>query len=299
MFVVTGATSNTGREVAMSLLERRAPVRVIGRNAERLQPLADRGAEPIVAEPFDRTALEAAFAGATGVYAMLQPGVIPDSEDFTAYQRAVVEAIASALTKARNPYVVALSGWGANYDNVGAPLQGLALLERRLESIDGLNTLALRPGWFMENATALIREIAVSGEASGQLRGDLALPMIATADIGAVAADALIAADFRGFSARELQGPESLSLDDAAKVIGHLTGNRDATYRQISAEQARTRLVSCGFSTTMADAIVQMTDDVNAGRIRMMQPHEARIVTSTRFQRFASVVLQSTGKGEK
>jgi hypothetical protein len=36
----------------------------------------------------------------------------------------------------------------------------------------------------MENASRLIQDIAQTGTASGQLRGDLALPMIATADIG-------------------------------------------------------------------------------------------------------------------
>ncbi|WP_190286269.1 NAD(P)H-binding protein [Cupriavidus cauae] len=293
MFVVTGANSNTGRAVAMSLLERGAPVRVIGRSTERLRPFADRGAEAIVAEPFDRIALEKAFAGAKAVYAMLQPGVIPESDDFSAYQREVIEAIASALVKARTSHVVALSGWGANYDKVGVPLEGLAILENRLESIGTLNTLALRPGWFMENATALIHEIAASGSASGQLRGDLALPMIATADIGAVAADALITADFRGFSARELEGPEPLSLTEAARLAGEIAGKPDSVYRQISPEDALARLLSSGFSTTMADAIVRMTDDVNAGRIRMMQPREARIITTTRFQSFASAVLNT------
>ena len=291
MFVVTGANSNTGSGVANALLDRGATVRVIGRNGERLQPFGERGAELITAEPADRAALARAFEGATAVYLMLQPGYIPTSDDFSAYQRAVIDALIAALVEMRVPRVVALSGWGANYEKVSDPLAGLRVLEARLHAIDGLSTLVLRPGWFMENAIGFIEDIAKSGMASGQLRGDLALPMIATADIGAVAADALLKRDFGKFAIRELEGPETLSLEEAAAIVGDLSGWAGARYEQVSAENARSQLLSSGFSTHMADAIVRMTDDVNEERIRMVQPRDQRIITPTRFQSFAKTVL--------
>lgn len=292
MFVVTGASSNTGSAVANFLLDRGLPVRVIGRSRERLRRFIDHGAEPIIAEPVDSASLAGAFEGATAVYAMLQPGVIPTSNDFSAYQRAVIDAIASALARSRVQRIVALSGWGANYDKVSSPLAGLRILETRLQGIDRLKTLVLRPGWFMENGASLIQDIAKTGKASGQLRGDLALPMIATADIGAVAARALIEGGFGDYAVRELEGPEPLSLNEAARIVGALTGNPDASYSQISAEAARSRLASSGFSPHMADAIVRMTDDVNRERIRMVQPREVRIITPTSFRSFAKAMLK-------
>jgi uncharacterized protein YbjT (DUF2867 family) len=161
------------------------PVRVIGRSRERLQAFVQRGAEPIVSEPSDRTALAKAFQDGTAVYVMLQPGYIPESADFPAYQRAVTDAIVSALVEKRVPRVVVLSGWGANYEKVSSLLDGLLVLEKRIQAIGRLKALVLRPGWFMENASRFIQDIAQTGTASGQLRGDLALPMIATADVGA------------------------------------------------------------------------------------------------------------------
>src|SRR5262245_15965289 len=71
MYVVTGATGNTGRVVANRLLDRQKAVRVIGRSKEKLQSLVDRGAEAFVADLGDQAALAQAFAGAEGVYAMI------------------------------------------------------------------------------------------------------------------------------------------------------------------------------------------------------------------------------------
>ncbi len=64
MYVVTGATGNTGRVVASHLLDQKKKVRVIGRSKERLQPLVARGAEGVVADLSDQAALTKAFTGA-------------------------------------------------------------------------------------------------------------------------------------------------------------------------------------------------------------------------------------------
>lgn len=291
MFVVTGATSNTGSAVATALLDRDVPVRVIGRSRERLQPFVDRGAEPVCAEPSDKEALTKAFAGTTAVYVMLQPGFIATSEDFPAYQRASVEAISAALVDSRARHVVALSGWGANYEKASGPLEGLRILETRLNEIEGVNSLVLRPGWFMENAISFIRDIARDGRASGQLRGDLKLPMIATKDIGEVVADALLQHTFQGNLASEVEGPATLSLDEAAAIVGELAGRSTATYVRVSVSEARAQFLDSGFSEHMADAFVRMTNDLNEERIRMLQPPEARIVTRTSFRTFAETIL--------
>lgn len=51
MYVVTGAIGHTGNIVAKALLTHGERVRVIGRNAERLKPLVEAGAEPFAREP--------------------------------------------------------------------------------------------------------------------------------------------------------------------------------------------------------------------------------------------------------
>ena len=75
MYVVTGATGNTGHIVAKKLLANGQKVRAIGRSADRLQALVAEGAEPFVADLTDKQALAKAFAGASAVYAMVPPDV--------------------------------------------------------------------------------------------------------------------------------------------------------------------------------------------------------------------------------
>jgi len=57
MYVVTGATGNTGSVVAEKLLAKGEKVRVIGRDAKRLERFAKKGAEPFVADATSADAL--------------------------------------------------------------------------------------------------------------------------------------------------------------------------------------------------------------------------------------------------
>ncbi|MBI3596305.1 MAG: NmrA family NAD(P)-binding protein, partial [Nitrospirae bacterium] len=45
MHAITGATGNIGKLIAEALLSKGKKVRVIGRSADRLRPLVDKGAE--------------------------------------------------------------------------------------------------------------------------------------------------------------------------------------------------------------------------------------------------------------
>ena len=57
MYAIVGATGNTGRLIAENLLLGGRDVRVIGRDAERLKPLTDLGADPFVGSVDDVEAM--------------------------------------------------------------------------------------------------------------------------------------------------------------------------------------------------------------------------------------------------
>jgi uncharacterized protein YbjT (DUF2867 family) len=82
MYVVTGATGNTGRVVAETLLAKGKRVRVIGRSAQNLQSLVEKGAEAFVGSVADSSATLRAFQGAQAVYVMIPPSYT--AQDFRA-----------------------------------------------------------------------------------------------------------------------------------------------------------------------------------------------------------------------
>src|SRR5439155_24183149 len=107
MYVILGATGNTGSVVDRKLLDKGKRVRVIGRDDKKLAPFVNRGADAFAADVLDTDALSRAFAGAQSVYALIPPDL--SSPDFRAHQDRVTESIAKALEKGGVTYDVTLS----------------------------------------------------------------------------------------------------------------------------------------------------------------------------------------------
>ena len=135
MYVVLGASGNTGHVVAKNLLARGQKVRVVGRNAARLQPLAAEGAEIFIGDVTDTRAITKAFMGAETAYVMIPPNLT--SNDYRSYQERAVDAIATAVLHAGVKHVVSLSSIGADKASGTGPVLGLHDLEQKLNQIDG------------------------------------------------------------------------------------------------------------------------------------------------------------------
>jgi uncharacterized protein YbjT (DUF2867 family) len=296
MYVVTGASGNTGSVVANTLLDQGKKVRVIGRHAERLQPLVARGAEPFIADVTDAEALTRGFNGAEGVYVMIPPNV--QSQDFRADQRAICETIGGALEKAGVKHAVALSSVGADKPDKTGPVVGLHEFENRLNRIAGLNILHLRAGYFMENTLGQAGAIQAFGKTAGPLRGDLKLPLIAARDIGATAAAELLKLDFSGRQTRELLGQRDLDMNEATAIIGKAIQKPDLQYVQLPSEQILPVFVQMGMSSNMAELILEMAEALNSGYMRALEPRSARNTTPTSFETFVAEKFVPVFKGQ-
>jgi uncharacterized protein YbjT (DUF2867 family) len=284
MYVITGATGNTGSIVAKTLLAQNRKVRVIGRSADRLEPLVAEGAEPFVGDLNDAEVLTKAFSGAKAVYAMVPPSMT--SDNYRADQEAVANAVAHAVQQAGVEYVVSLSSVGADKEQGTGPVVGLRYLEQTLNRISGLNALHLRPGYFMENVLAQVGIIQTMNLTAGPLRPDLTMPMIATRDIGTAAANALMALDFSDKQTRELLGERDLSYGEAATIIGQAIGKPDLKYIQLPDEQIRGAFLQMGMSANVADLILEMSAALNSGQMKAMEERTAENTTPTSFESF-------------
>ncbi len=286
MYVITGATGNTGNVVARTLLGLGQKVRAIGRSAERLEPLTAEGAEAFVCDVTDATALTKAFSGARAVYAMIPPSMT--SQDYRADQDKVTNAIAQAIEQAGVKYAVSLSSVGADKPAGTGPVAGLHYLEQTLNQIPELNALHLRAGYFMENTLAQIGTIQTMGITAGPLRPDLMLPMIAARNIGAAAAQALLGLSFSGKQTRELLGQRDISMTEVAAIIGRAIGKPDLKYVQLPDEQVRTALTQMGVSLNFANLILEMAAALNSGHMRPLEERSPENTTPTSYESFVA-----------
>jgi uncharacterized protein YbjT (DUF2867 family) len=284
MYVITGATGNTGGIVARSLLAKNQTVRVVGRSAERLKDLANLGAEPLVCDLVDESGLIKAFTGARAVYAMIPPH--PQANDYRSDQDDSADSIAGAIEKAGVRHVVVLSSFGADKPSGTGPVAGLHVFEEKLNKISAANTLCLRAGYFMENTLAQIGIIKQMGVSAGPLQADLKLPMIATRDIGEVAADELLKLDFRGHQTRELLGQRDITMAEAASIIGSQIEKPSLGYFQAPDNQVRAGMLSMGMSPNFADLVLEMAAGLNSGHMRALEPRDARNTTPTSYETF-------------
>ncbi len=286
MYVVTGATGNTGRVVAKQLLAQGQKVRVIGRSADRLQPLVKTGAEPFVADITDAAALTKAFTGAQAVYVMIPPDMA--NPDFHSYQDHVTNAFAQALEKTGVKHAVVLSSIGADKAEKTGPVLGLHNLEQKLNQIAGLNVLHLRAGYFMENTLAQVGTVHAMGKAAGPVRPDLKLPMIAAQDIGAYAADAFLKLDFSGKQTRELLGQRDLDYNEVTAIIGKAIHKPDLQYIQLPDEQIRPVLLQLGMSGNIADLLLEMSASLNSGYMKALEKRSPQNTTPTKYETFVT-----------
>jgi len=292
MYVILGASGNTGSIIADTLLLRRKKVRVVGRDAARLRRFVRKGAEAFMADVNDAAALTKAFSGARAAYLMLPP--ITSREE----QERESDAIAKAVTESGLRYAVHLSSYGAQVPEGTGPVTGLHSSEQKLNAISGLNVLHLRAAYFMENNLAAVGMIQGMGIFGHALLPDLKLPMAATRDVGDYAARRLFDLDFSGKQTRELLGERDLSMTEATAVIARGIGKPDLRYVQFPYDQVQQVLEQMGMTPKKAAVYIEMFKAINTGVLVPQEPRSRENTTPTSFEQFVQEVFAPAYHGK-
>src|ERR1700675_1910327 len=292
MYVILGASGNTGSIIANVLLSKGEKVRVVGRDVGRLQPFVRKGAEAFTAEVSDAAALAKAFGGARSAYLMLPP--LNSREE----QERQSDAIAKAVKDSGLRYAVHLSSYGAHVPEGTGPVAGLHSSEQKLNAISDLNVLHLRAAYFMENNLASIDMIHGMGLFGHALLPDLKLPMIATRNVGAYPAQCVLALLFSGKETRELLGERGLTMTEATAVIARGIGKPDLCYEQFSYDQVQQVLTQAGFSPKKAAVYIEMFQSINAGLLAAQEPRSPQNSTPTSFEKFVQDVFAPAYHGK-
>ena len=279
MYVITGATGNTGKVIASTLLEAGKQVRIIARNAENAKELTNKGAVLFQGSTDDVELLKKAFDGATAVYAMLPMNM--QAEDYTAFQLKHANAIAEAMEACKVKYVVDLSSQGAHLESGSGVVLGLHHMENLFDKIEGLNTLNLRPCYFMENTLGMVGLIKDAGIMGSPVKGDLSIPVIATKDIADYAAKRLLALDFEGNNHQDLLGARNVTYQEIAKVYATAIGKMDLNYVEFPYADFKGAFMAMGASESVADNMNEFIERVNAGEVFISERNEANTTPTT------------------
>jgi len=220
MFAVTGITGQVGGVVARLLLAAGHDVRAVVRDAAKGEVWAKQGCEVALADVNDQQALQHAFEGAEGVFVLLPPTFDPTPGFPEA--RKTIATLRAALAAAKPSKVVVLSTIGAQATQPNL-LNQLQILEQELSTLP-MPVAFLRAAWFIENAAWDVAPARDSGIVPSFLQPlDKPVPMVATADIGRVAAE-LLRESWTGRRIVELEGPQRISPDMIAASFARLLG---------------------------------------------------------------------------
>jgi uncharacterized protein YbjT (DUF2867 family) len=292
MYVILGATGNTGSIVADSLLSEGKKVRVVGRDAGRLQRFVGQGAEAFAANISDAATLTKAFTGARAAYLLLPP--ISTRED----QERESDAIAKAVKESGLRYAVYLSSYGAQVPEGTGPVEGLHSFEQKLNAINRLNVLHLRAAYFMENNLLAIATIHGMGIFAHALLTGLKMPMVATRDVGPYAAKRLLHLDFSGKQTRELLGQRDLTMTEVTAAIARGIGKPDLRYEQISYDQMQQAMAQMGMPPKKSAVYIEMFKSINAGVLAALEPRSPENTTPTSFEEFVQDVFAPAYHGQ-
>jgi uncharacterized protein YbjT (DUF2867 family) len=267
MFVVLGATGNTGTVAASTLLAQGKSVRVVVHSAPKGEAWRAKGADVAVADIEDRVALERALKGAEGAYVLFPPAF--GSNQVRADNDRRAKNIAAAIAAVGVDHVVMLSSIGAQHpDGTGAVLylhDAEATIGRTTSAAGGARALTfLRPAYFIENFAPALQP-AAQGIFPTFLLADRAIPMVATRDIG-LAAARLLTEGGHGTRIVQLAGPREYTPNDVASSLGRLLG-KAITVQQLRDDAMAAAMRVAGMNDEWSRLFQELTHGLNTGRV--------------------------------
>lgn len=262
MYVISGATGNTGKIAAKKLLQAGKKVRALARSVDKAADLAALGAEVVAVDLSDRAGLERALVGAEALYLLSPPDM--GSQSFLAERTRLLGSVANTIKSASVPHVVFLSSIGAQHETGTGIIQTVHAGEVALRTA-GVTTTFLRAAYFVENWAAVLPVAKQDGVLPSFIAGDQRVPMVSTADIGSLAAEALLDGP-RGTRALELSGPEDVTPKDVAAVVSKILG-RTIQLVEPPLDAVVPTFTSFGISADVAGLYHGMYEGIRAGRV--------------------------------
>lgn len=254
MIVITTPTGKVGSQLVTRLLQDRHPVRVIVRDASKLDPAVRERVEVVQGSHGDLAVLDQALAGADALFWLVPPDHLASSAQ--AHYLAFARAGAEAIRRHGVGHVVAVTSAGHGWDKPAGLLSAAFAMDAELERA-GAAYRALSMPFYMENLDRQLETIREHGVFALTYTADRPLAMIATRDIAQIAAELLTDRSWTGQENRPVFGPDHLTPNGMAQVMSDVL-NRPVTYQRTSIEDFTSRMAARGASEQAIQDMVEM-----------------------------------------
>jgi uncharacterized protein YbjT (DUF2867 family) len=261
MFIVSGATGQTGSAVAKNLLARGLPVRVLVRQEEKGEAWKALGAEVAIADLTDAESLTKALEGGKVLYVLNPPAY--QSDDLFVEAEKVIRAFQTAIERSSLEKLVVLSSEGAQHAQGTGNILLLHKLEKAFEN-SKIPVTFVRPGSFMENWNLVLDTVKTQGVLPSFYQPlDRKISQVAVADIGRIIADAMTEKS-DGVVIKELEGFR-ISPEETAEAFSKALGRE---IRAVAVPESQWLEIFKGFNSEKNAAVmVEMFQGVNSGHV--------------------------------
>jgi len=282
---VTGSLGNISKRLTEQLIKKGHDVTVITHNSDKAEAISALGATPAVGSVDDYNFLVDAFAGADAVYVMVPPN--SQTEDLKAVMKQLSDVYARAIEATGIKYVANLSGIGAQSPEGYGPSSAFYYSEGRLNQLEGVNVLHLRPGMFYTNQHGNVGMIQRLGFMGNNFDACTVIAMTHPHDIADAAAEAINTLSFKGKQIQYVVSDE-LTGGELAQTLGDALGKPNLPWVVMNDDQIIQGAMQGGFSKHMAENFAEMGRAIGEGRIwEQYYADKANAFGSRKFADFA------------
>jgi len=263
-YVLTGSLGHISRPVAEKLIQAGHEVSIISSKADNSPAIIALGAKALTGSVEDLSFLTESFNNTDAVYLMIPPKW--DITNWISYQQLVSDNYVKAIQQAAVKNVLVLSSVGAHMGTGAGPVDGLAYLESRLNELQDVNVVYLRPSYFYYNLFSMIPLIKNAHIMGSNQPGSHKLLLTHTSDIAAVASEKLLNLGFKGKQVSYIASDER-SLDEITSILTKAIGEESIPWVEFTDQQSLDGMLQAGLPETIAKGYVEMGAALRSGEM--------------------------------
>ncbi len=264
-YVVIGSLGHISKSLSQKLIAAGHSVTVVSSSTERAEEIIMMGAKAAIGSVEDVSFLTQTFIGADAVYTMVPPNF--GAANWKNYIAGIGENYARAIRNSKVRNVVNLSSIGAHMDDGCGPVSGLHYVEQSLNSLEGVNVLHLRPGFFYNNLLSNVGMAKNMGIIGGNYGDQTTMILVHTDDIAEVAFVEMNELSFRGKSIRYIASDEKTTTEVAA-ILGKAIERPELSWINFSDEDTISGMTQAGIPEHIARSYAEMGASMRSGEMQ-------------------------------